>query len=217
MKKQLIAAIVATLILPSTLADAEGYENDGIVRAIENRNVFFMSNSMLVTAPQSRALAGAHVRQLVRAKAREFQVPESLAYAVTHVESGFRCDAVGPKTRHGHAYGPLQILASSAARLGFTGSTSALRSCGAGLHYGMAHLAQCWRMSGGSYRNAAHCHVQGPARNPAVPVNAYAASYGRMVVARLPITERHNGTGWLARGSIEVVSVFSNPREAIGG
>jgi hypothetical protein len=202
----------AGLLLLTCTAVAESDEQGQIVREVNTRNLFFTSQSTLTIEP--RSIANVEVRRLVRAKAQELKVPEALALAVTHVESRFRCDAVGPRTRHGHAYGPLQILASSAARLGYTGSVSALRSCGAGLHYGMLHLAQCWGMSGGSYKHAAHCHVQGPGRNPAVPVNAYAASYGRLILAQVPQAMTN---GWLVRGSVEVVSVFNNTRDFAGG
>ena len=148
-----------------------------------------------VTARSGRA----EVRALVANEATRQGVPVALAYAVTHVESRFRCDAIGPQTRHGRARGPLQIIASSARALGFGGADSELASCGAGLRYGMAHLRRCLDLAGGDNARAATCHVQGWGRDPSRPVNAYARAYRGWVMAALPAAD---ASGWLSRGTV---------------
>lgn len=97
---------------------------------------------------------------LIAAEARRQGVPVDLALKVAKIESGHRCNAVGPATKVGRGQGPLQIMPRSARGLGHRGGP--LNNCGAGLHYGMKHLAMCWRGARGSKALAAHCHNAGP-------------------------------------------------------
>lgn len=83
-------------------------------------------------------------------------VPARFAVAVARVESRLRCQAVG---RHGEL-GPLQIKPATARGLGYTGPTSALNSCGAGLEWGMRHLAIAYQRCGTS-TGAAALHNRG--------------------------------------------------------
>lgn len=99
-------------------------------------------------------------QKLIAAEARRQGVPEGFALRIAKIESGQRCDAVGPRTRSGRAQGPLQIMPGSARALGHSGGP--LNNCGAGLHYGMKHLAMCYRLAGGNQPLAARCHLAGP-------------------------------------------------------
>lgn len=83
-------------------------------------------------------------------------VPARFAVAVARVESRLRCQAVG---RHGEL-GPLQIKPATARGLGYTGPISALNSCGAGLEWGMRHLAIAYQRCGTSM-GAAALHNRG--------------------------------------------------------
>lgn len=83
-------------------------------------------------------------------------VPASLAIAVARVESNMRCQARG---RAGEL-GPLQIKPATARGLGYSGPASALNSCGAGLEWGMRHLAVAYRQCG-SAAGAAALHNRG--------------------------------------------------------
>lgn len=83
-------------------------------------------------------------------------VPVRLALAVARVESGMRCVARG---RAGEL-GPLQIKPATARGLGYTGPVSALNSCGAGLEWGMRHLAAAYRRCG-THAGAAALHNRG--------------------------------------------------------
>ncbi|MCC2098963.1 MAG: lytic transglycosylase domain-containing protein [Hyphomicrobiales bacterium] len=78
------------------------------------------------------------------AAARREGVPVRLALAVIATESRGNCRAVG---RRGEL-GPLQIKPRTARGLGYRGPASALRSCGAGLYWGMKHLALSYRKCG---------------------------------------------------------------------
>lgn len=95
---------------------------------------------------------------LISAAATLAGVPVELAIRVARRESGLRCQAVGA----GRYFGPLQILPASARGFGFRGSVRELNSCGAGLFYGMAHLAQCYHLAGGNFSLADRCHQVGP-------------------------------------------------------
>jgi soluble lytic murein transglycosylase-like protein len=88
------------------------------------------------------ALRGSRTRFV--AAARQHGVPVRLALAVIATESRGNCRAVG---RRGEL-GPLQIKPRTARGLGYRGPASALRSCGAGLYWGMKHLAISYRKCG---------------------------------------------------------------------
>jgi soluble lytic murein transglycosylase-like protein len=121
------------------------------------------SVALCAITPTASHAATAHrdnVVALVDAKAREMGVPIALARKTAKAESSFRCNAVGPRTRQGHAQGPLQIMPRSARGLGHKGGP--LNNCGAGLHYGMKHLAMCYRLAGGNQQLAFRCHQGGP-------------------------------------------------------
>ena len=80
-------------------------------------------------------------KALFASAARRAGVPVRMALAVIAVESRGNCRAVG---RRGEL-GPLQIKPRTARGLGYRGSNAALRSCGAGLYWGMKHLAISYR------------------------------------------------------------------------
>jgi soluble lytic murein transglycosylase-like protein len=103
-----------------------------------------------IPVPRS-SIAGA-----IEMAARRHGVPTSLALAVARVESGMNCAARG---RAGEL-GPLQIKPATARGLGYSGPTSALRSCGAGLEMGMRHLAAAYRRCG-TVAGAARLHNHG--------------------------------------------------------
>jgi hypothetical protein len=81
------------------------------------------------------------------------------AMALGKIESNYRCDAVGPRTRHGHAMGILQVLPSSAVALGIDPST--LRSCEGGIEAGLRHMAACIESGVRTHEEMAACHVAG--------------------------------------------------------
>lgn len=96
--------------------------------------------------------------------ARRAGVPVRIALAVIAVESRGNCRAVG---RRGEL-GPLQIKPRTARGLGYRGSNAALRSCGAGLYWGMKHLAISYRKCGSAVLHnkglAGSCRATGYSR-----------------------------------------------------
>lgn len=95
-------------------------------------------------AAVSRSGGAVAAGSLFAASASRHGVPVNIALAVIRLESGGRCDARG---RHGEL-GPLQIKPATARGLGYGGPTSALATCGAGLEWGMRHLALAYRKCG---------------------------------------------------------------------
>jgi soluble lytic murein transglycosylase-like protein len=117
-----------------------------------------------VVAPGHRALprtapmpiARSSVEHLIRRSAERHGVPVRLALAVAKVESNFRCNAIG---RAGER-SVLQIKPATARGLGYRGSAAGLTNCGAGLDFGMRHLAAAWRRCG-SKAGAMRLHNRG--------------------------------------------------------
>lgn len=59
-----------------------------------------------------------HTAQMIADQAREAGVDPELALALSYRESQFNPYAIGPKTKYGHAIGPMQVLESNAPALG---------------------------------------------------------------------------------------------------
>lgn len=101
---------------------------------------------VLVTAilGSTAAKASGDVYRMVVAAANRHGISAYLAFKVVKIESGFDCSAEGKAGE----LGPLQIKPATARLIGYEGSVSALRSCGAGLEWGMKHLAMAIRAGG---------------------------------------------------------------------
>jgi hypothetical protein len=119
----------------------------------------------------TEASATSFVQKLIVTTAERYGVPKFLALKVAKVESSFTCDARGKAGE----LGPLQIKPATARMIGYRGLISALRSCGAGLEWGMKHLALAIR-AGGVWK-----HNQGLAAKIKSPA---AAEYERRVMSQ---------------------------------
>ena len=80
------------------------------------------------------------------------------ALRITKLESGFRCHVLGPKTKHGRAVGPLQVLPSSARALGVE---DLHKDCKAQITAGILHMEKCLQAGAKTYKDMAACHVAG--------------------------------------------------------
>jgi len=102
----------------------------------------------------------AKVAEMVAAEARARlgnQHVES-ALRLTKLESGYRCHVLGPKTRHGRAVGPLQVLPSSGKALGVENLHN---DCKAQITAGILHMEKCLQAGAKTYNQMAACHVAG--------------------------------------------------------
>lgn len=82
------------------------------------------------------------------------------ALRLTKLESNFRCHVLGPKTRHGRAVGPLQVLPKSAESLGIS-ARDLHKDCKAQITAGILHMEKCLQVGANTYRKMAACHVAG--------------------------------------------------------
>lgn len=82
---------------------------------------------------------------LLRQRAAEEGVPADLAEAVTQVESGFHPERIGTVGE----IGLMQVRPRTAAMLGFQGTPDQLALPEVNIRYGVAYLAQAWRLTRG--------------------------------------------------------------------
>lgn len=94
------------------------------------------------------AEASSDIVRMVAAAAQRHGISALIALKVAKIESGFNCNALGKAGE----LGPLQIKPATARLIGYAGAISALRSCGAGLEWGIKHLAMAIK-SGGVWKH----------------------------------------------------------------
>lgn len=94
-------------------------------------------------------------KRLVELSAVKHGVPVEFALQVAQHETGVQCGKIGSNGERG----PLQVLPSTARKLGYKNIRKA--SCAEQTDAGMAHLAICYRGMGGNRWYAAACHNQG--------------------------------------------------------
>jgi len=110
-----------------------------------------------VTESQKKRVVIDRITTVVRKELGEEWVASALKIA--KVESGYRCNATGPKTRHGHAKGVFQLIDSSARTLGF--DPGKMYDCNENIAAGVAHMKVCIRYGVKDPRGMAACHVAG--------------------------------------------------------
>jgi hypothetical protein len=126
----------------------------------------------------------------IASKARSRLGPEWVepALKIAKIESGYTCDVKGPKTKHGRAIGPLQVLVSSAESLGIT-AAELNSSCMAQIEAGMRHMERCIQLGARTQAQFASCHVSGNPFNPRLSRKAerYRQKYIKMAQnAKIP-------------------------------
>lgn len=94
---------------------------------------------------------------LVTAEARRQGVPVKFALYMARIESGVHCGRRNPRST---ASGPLQVLKGTARAMGYRGDIRRA-SCATQTHYGMKHLAMCYRGARGNQALAKRCHQVG--------------------------------------------------------
>ena len=85
------------------------------------------------------------VLSLIEREAQRHVLPSELADAVAFIESAYLESAVGKAGE----IGLMQIMPSTAAMLGFAGSTTQLAEPETNIRYGVEYLAIAWRLTGG--------------------------------------------------------------------
>lgn len=97
------------------------------------------------------------ITKVVRQEIGEEWVASALKIA--KIESGYQCNATGPKTRHGRAKGVFQLIDSSARTLGF--DPGKMYDCNENIAAGVAHMKVCIKYGVKDPRGMAACHVAG--------------------------------------------------------
>ena len=126
-----------------------------------------LAAALIAAAPA--ALASEHgpsrnsVAQKVHAQAVKRLGPQwaDSAVRLAKIESGWRCHVRGPKTRHGRAVGPLQIMPGSARGLGYADMSRLSRDCDYQIAAGIAHMKRCIAAGVRTGPQMAACHVAG--------------------------------------------------------
>lgn len=108
----------------------------------------------LLASTPSQAADATH---MVTTEAQRQGVPVTFALKIARIESGVRCGQRNPKST---ASGPLQVLKGTARAMGYRGDIRRA-GCGTQTHYGMRHLAMCYRAARGNQALAKRCHQQG--------------------------------------------------------
>ena len=115
--------------------------------------------AQLATAllPQKKKVVVDQITKVVRRELGEQWVASALKIA--KVESGYQCNATGPRTRHGRAKGVFQLIDSSARTLGF--DPGKMYDCNENIAAGVAHMKVCISYGVKDPRGMAACHVAG--------------------------------------------------------
>lgn len=158
MKNHTIAMTISAcaVFLNVTLASASESAADFFNNERNNwQSVQTSSSNYPALSPDKR-----HVAQMVSSEASKRLGSQyvEIALKLTKLESNFRCHVLGPKTRHGRAVGPLQVLPSSARGLGIHNMHG---NCQAQVLAGILHMKQCIAAGAYSHRNLSACHVAG--------------------------------------------------------
>lgn len=120
-----------------------------------------VATALVVCATASPA--GAAVQRMVEVRAEQVLGRQWVGTAVllARKESTFRCNAVGPRTRHGRARGVFQVMPGSARALGY--QYSKLLDCRYGIDAGLAHMKLCISHGVRTERQMLACHLRGVA------------------------------------------------------
>jgi hypothetical protein len=108
------------------------------------------------------------IRALIEKETAQSNLPADIAEAVVFVESRYDSDAIG---RMGEI-GLMQVKLETAAALGFKGTAAELASPEINIHYGVAHLANAWRLGKGNLCRALIKYHDGDDEDGAAPRSA---------------------------------------------
>ena len=148
---------IAATILSCVPLKAEESAADFFRKDLELRGVETHSDVGTRTTASQKVVAD-KVAEATRRKLGERYVDSMLR--LTKLESGFRCHVRGPRTRHGRAVGPLQVMPGSAVALGVS-VRDLNSSCDAQIEAGLRHAEKCISVGATSHSQLAACHVAG--------------------------------------------------------
>jgi soluble lytic murein transglycosylase-like protein len=117
-------------------------------------------NSYLATTEPDSAIQSESGRDPLHDRiaqhANAHNIPESLVHAVVKRESNYN-----PAARNGPYWGLMQIRYDTARGLGYKGSAAGLLDADTNLTYGVAYLANAYKVAGGDARRAQRFYASG--------------------------------------------------------
>jgi hypothetical protein len=147
-----------------------------------------------ITAPRYNRVRNADaekIRQATIRAADRHGIPREFHLALTKRESGFRF-VRGPATRYGQAYGPHQILCSTARELGENDCSRLMRDADRSADLSAKYIRMGYDATG-SWHGAAAFYHGGPDRRIHGPKTAaYARAVGGSVLARYAVVRDVN-------------------------
>jgi soluble lytic murein transglycosylase-like protein len=115
---------------------------------------------LVAVAPENAPLAPSASRDALNVRiahhAKAANIPESLIHRSVKRESNYN-----PLCKHGPYWGLMQIRYDTAQAMGYAGPPSGLLDADTNLKYGVAYLANAWRLSGGDERRAIRLYAGG--------------------------------------------------------
>jgi len=106
--------------------------------------------------PQGAAASREALNARIAHHAQLADIPESLIHRSVKRESNYN-----PSCKHGPYWGLMQIRYDTAKAMGYAGAPSGLLDADTNLKYGVAYLANAWRLSGGDERRAIRLYAGG--------------------------------------------------------
>ncbi len=148
-----ILHVLVALVSVSTLAQAEPVSPEPtapIPRPVPRPAAMSSPNSgsdrvAVTPPPMRRPLAGRPFIALLEREAAKYGLPADIADAVAAIESGYDSFAIGSVGE----VGLMQVRPSTAAMLGFDGDAAELAKPEVNIRYGVAYLAEAWRLANG--------------------------------------------------------------------
>ena len=140
-----------------------------------------MKHALTIAAILTASPAVASVQQMIATETtRQIGTQWTpTALRIAKLESGFRCNATGPRTRHGRAKGVFQVMPGTARAMGY--NPARLHECGYGIAAGVAHMRLCIASGVRTGAQMASCHVAGT-HGWKVRLNARAEQYKQKYV-----------------------------------
>ncbi len=158
MKRAIIASTISAIIASSLSGIAFEDEGNASYWNREKRNAPSVYSTAYGTLPANKSAVAQQIADGARSKLGPEWV--SSALRIGKIESGYTCNIKGPKTRHGRAVGPMQVLVPSAESLGIS-AWELNSSCSAQIEAGLRHMERCIKLGAHTEAQMASCHVSG--------------------------------------------------------
>lgn len=123
----------------------------------------------------------ASIRKLIDKEAEQAGLPADIAAAVVEVESGYDATVVG---RVGEI-GLMQVRPSTAAMMGFRGTTVELAQPEINIHYGVRYLSKAWRLANADLCRALMKYRAGHGEENMTPLSVTYCDRARRYLAAL--------------------------------